>query len=156
MRASSIARWFCLLVAVLGAMVSLEATAGMKEDFDRLELSLRLKPAQKLQFDIAVSASQRALLMSAISAQEFQQRLAAELMKRRPDLATLFAAQEDLIEQNRPLFRAARDEWLRLYATLDDEQVRIARDFVEKRLASAEQLAGVLRGLLGSGLGPDN
>ena len=148
MRAFFGVRWFCLLVAALGVFASLDAAAGMKADFERLELALRLKPSQKAQFDVAVAASQRALLMSALSAQEFQQRLRVELMKPRPDLATLFAAQEDLLEQNRPLFRIARDEWLRLYALLDDEQVRIARAFVEQRLANVEQMAEILRGLL--------
>lgn len=137
-------RFFAVLLAAFAALASFGASAGIQEDFARLEQSLRLKPSQKAQFDIAVAATQRALLSSALSANEFRERLKAELLKDRPDLAAIFAAQERMLEENKPLFRAARDEWVRLYALLDDEQVRVARDFVERKLS---RLEGILEGL---------
>jgi hypothetical protein len=143
-------RFFAVFFALLAAFASLDASATLQEDFSRLEQSLRLKPAQKAQYDIAVAATQRALLSSALSANEFRERLKGELLKNRPDLATIFAAQEALVEQNRPLFRSARDEWLRLYALLDEEQVRIARDFVEQKLS---RLEGFLESLRAMGTG---
>ncbi|HET9651602.1 MAG TPA: hypothetical protein VFP36_05400, partial [Usitatibacter sp.] len=57
-----------------------------------------------------------------------------ELQKPRPDLGGMAKAQEDMIDQLRPLFREARDEWMKLYDVLDDDQVGIAKDFVRERL----------------------
>jgi hypothetical protein len=53
------------------------------------------------------------------------------------------------VEQNRPLFRSARDEWLRLYAMLDEDQVKIAKAYVERTLLGVESLAESFRKFLG-------
>src|SRR5688500_204899 len=105
-------------------VVSLGAAASRMEGLEQLARQLRLNPEQKIQFDIAKAATQRALLSSALTGMEFKERIGRELMRPRPDLDAIFAAQEALVEQNRPLFRAARDEWVRLYALLDEDQVR--------------------------------
>ena len=102
--------------------------------FDRLEKSLRLRPDQKEQFDLAVAATQRALLAVALSGMQMKERLERELEKPRPDLGALARAQEDVVDDLRPLFREARDEWARLFDLLDDRQAGIAKDFVRDRL----------------------
>jgi len=58
----------------------------------------------------------------------------AEMDKPRPDLNLLYDIHEQVIEQNKPLFREAREEWMRLYALLDPEQVRVAKRYIEERL----------------------
>lgn len=118
------------------------------EGLERLEQALRLNAEQKAQFDVAVLATQRAMVSSARSGLEFRDTLRRELLKPRPDLDEIFRAQERVVDRNRPLFRAARDEWVRLYALLDEEQVRIARNFIEDRLARLEGVAEALRGFL--------
>jgi hypothetical protein len=107
--------------------------------FGDLEHSLRLDPAQKAQFDVAVAATQRALISVALVGVQMKDRIGTELSKPRPDLDALARAQDDAIEQTRPLFREAHVEWARLYAMLDAGQVRIARAYVEDRLEMFER-----------------
>ena len=114
---------------------SLAVAAGpIDRDFDRLERMLRLQPAQKAQFDLAVGATQRALLAVAMSGMQIKERVSRELDKSRPDLNVLYDIHDQLIEQNKPLFREARDEWARLYSMLDPEQVAIAKRYIEDKL----------------------
>jgi hypothetical protein len=120
-------------VAILFA-VSFGAAASMMPRFDELEQTLKIRPEQKDQFDMAVGATQRALLSVGLTALQLKQKLAQELAKPRPDFGALARAHEDVIEQNRPLFKAAGAEWKKLYAILDDEQIAIARSFVEDKL----------------------
>jgi hypothetical protein len=140
--------WFFIAAAAL-AMMSLGADAARLEGLQQLERQLRLNPEQKAQFDVAAAATQRALVSSALSGMEFKERLGRELMRPRPDLEVIFQAQEAMVEQNRPLFRSARDEWLRLYAMLDEEQVKIAKVYVERTLLGVESLAESFRKFLG-------
>jgi len=122
--------WAAMLVAL-----SLGAHAGpLDRDFQKLERALRMNPAQKEQFDIAVGATQRALLAVAMAGMQIQERMRVEMDKPRPDLNLLYDIHEQVIEQNKPLFREAREEWMRLYALLDPEQVRVARRYIEERL----------------------
>lgn len=116
------------------------AAAAQIQDFDQLEKRLRLKPHQQEQFNLARGATQRALVSSALSAMELKDRLREELGKARPDVGALLDAQEAAFERNRPLFREARDEWVKLYALLDDDQVAIARRFIEEKLSSLPRL----------------
>jgi len=140
--------WMFAAAAAL-AMVSLGASATRMEGLQQLERQLRLNPEQKAQFDVAAAATQRALVSSALSGMEFKERLGRELMRQRPDLEVIFQAQEAMVEQNRPLFRSARDEWLRLYAMLDEDQVKIAKAYVERTLLGVESLAESFRKFLG-------
>jgi len=122
--------WAAMLVAL-----SLGAHAGpLDRDFQKLERALRMNPAQKEQFDIAVGATQRALLAVAMAGMQIQERMRVEMDKPRPDLNLLYDIHEQVIEQNKPLFREAREEWMRLYALLDPDQVRVAKRYIEERL----------------------
>lgn len=121
------------LIALILLCLSLGASA-FDLGFDRLEKELRIRPHQKAQFDAAVAATQRALLAVALNGMQVKQRLEDELQKPRPDLGAMAKAQEDMIDQLRPLFREARDEWMKLYDVLDDDQVGIAKEFVRERL----------------------
>jgi hypothetical protein len=122
--------WAAMLLAL-----SFGAHAGpLDRDFQKLERALRMNPAQKEQFDIAVGATQRALLAVAMAGMQIQERMRVEMDKPRPDLNLLYDIHEQVIEQNKPLFREAREEWMRLYALLDPEQVRVAKRYIEERL----------------------
>ncbi|HET7728715.1 MAG TPA: hypothetical protein VFK48_01665 [Usitatibacter sp.] len=129
------------LLAALLMGLSLGASA-QRVEFDRLEQQLRLKPHQKVQFDLATAATQRALLASAMELMQLKQRLADELQKPRPDLGTLLLQQENAFELSKPLFREAGEEWKKLYALMDDDQVAIAKRYVEEQLRG---LPGLLR-----------
>jgi hypothetical protein len=131
MRVARVVMWVALLCAAFGACAS-EFSRGL--GFDQLERSLHLRPAQKEQFDSAVGATQRALLAVALQGMQLKERAAEELGKPRPDLEGLARSQENLIDDVRPLFGEAREEWLRLYAMLDADQVGIAKSFVQERL----------------------
>lgn len=103
-------------------------------DFDRLERELRLKPFQRAQFDIAVAALRRALFASAGSLMDFKAQLADELLRPRPDFLALLERQRAAYELAAPLYREALDEWARLYALLEDDQVVIAKRFLREAL----------------------
>ena len=122
-----------LLAASLGA-----GAQGI--DFGQLAKKLHLKPEQKAQFDKASSATQRALVSSAMAAMELKSRLQEELLKAKPDFLALIASQDAVIEMNRPLFREAGDELAKLYELLDDGQTAIAKRFIEEKLRGLPKL----------------
>jgi hypothetical protein len=121
-------------VMVLLLAAACGASAFSMPRFDTLEAKLKIRPEQKQQFDAAVGATQRAMLAVGLVAVQLKEKLAQELLKPRPDFRALMDAQGTLIEQTRPLFREAREEWSRLYALLDPEQVAIARAFVDEHV----------------------
>jgi hypothetical protein len=131
-------RRFLLLLAVF--LVALPAAAQGRLGFEGLERSLRLNPYQKQQFDVAVTATQRAMVAIGLGALQAKSRLTQELLKDRPDPNALLLAQDELVEFAKPHVNAARQEWVRLYAMLDDDQVRIAREFVEEKMRLIERL----------------
>jgi hypothetical protein len=114
--------------------------------FEGLERELRLKPDQKVQFDLAVGATQRALLSVGLVVFQQKQRVMEELAKPLPDLNVLAQSQEALLEMVRPNFREARDEWSRLYALLEPDQVAIAKAYVEKQIGVLESAGARLLG----------
>jgi hypothetical protein len=113
-------------------------------DFRELEARLRLDPFQKALFDEAAGATRRALLATAVVAFDVKGRFDEELRKPRPDLGRLVGDPEDLVEQVRPQWREARDAWSALYETLDARQAAIARDYIERRLGTFDEAAGLL------------
>ena len=129
-------RNWCLtpFIAALLLAVSFGAAAAMQPRFDKLEASLKLRPEQKVQFDLAVAATQRALLAVALSAMEAKEKFEAELAKPRPDFWVFAGTYEATIERNRPLFKAAGDEWKKLYELLDEDQVDVAKRFLRENL----------------------
>ncbi len=112
--------------------LSFAAVAG--PNFDALEKRLKIRPEQKEQFDITVGSTKRAMLAVGLAAMQLKERLARELAKDNPDFAAFARANEDLVEQTRPLFKEAGTEWKKLYALLDDEQVEIAKSFLRENL----------------------
>lgn len=133
-----------LLLLLAAFLVALPAAAQGRLGFEGLERSLRLSPYQKQQFDVAVTATQRAMVAIGLGALQAKSRLAQELLKDRPDPDALLLAQDELVAFSKPHVNAAREEWFRLYATLDEEQVRIARGFVEEKLRLLEDVAAYL------------
>lgn len=124
-----------IFLGILLLVFSFGASAGpLDRDFERLELALHLKPHQKVQFDFAVAATRRALLAVAMSAMQVKERTTQELAKPRPDLNLLYDIYDQVIEQNKPLFREARDEWTKLQSLLDDRQVELVKRYIEDKL----------------------
>jgi hypothetical protein len=115
--------------------------AASSAEFDQLERQLRLKPHQKEQFAMASSATQIALVATAMSLSQLKSELADELAKPRPDFSGLIRSQQAAFNLNEPLFRQAADEWNRLYELLEPDQVAIAKRYVEQKL---RQLPGLL------------
>ena len=139
-------------IAVLVLVAALDAPAFARDDdVERLQRSLKLNPIQQQQFDVAMAATQRALLAIGMGAIQLKSRLGMELLKDRPDMDALALAQDQLVEMSKPHVRTAKDEWLRFYSMLDDEQLGSARAYMEERLAKIDQLAEhVIRSLSGS------
>jgi hypothetical protein len=113
-------------------------------DFRALERQLHLDRAQKAQFDDAVAATRRAMLVTALVGMEMKDRIAHELARQRPDLRRLLPDPDAVRADLEPNWREAHAAWARFYATLDERQVAIAREYVERRLARLQDFAGGL------------
>ena len=123
----------CLFAALLCSTAA-HAYSIPVPDFGLLERQLRIKPSQKAQFDIAVAASQRALMSVALAGLQVKERLSRELDKPLPDLNALYKLHEEAADLTLPNFREARDEWERLFAMLDRRQVEAAKRFLAEQL----------------------
>ena len=134
-----------LLVVLLafGAALALPVFAR-DAGVERLERSLKLDPLQQHQFDVALQATQRAMITIGLGALQFKTRLGMELLKDRPDPKALTQLQDEVVELARPQVRAARDEWMRFYAMLDGEQSAAAQAFMEEKLRKLDQVAEAL------------
>jgi len=122
--------------------------------FDKLEQALNLSPAQKEQYDLAVGATKRMLFQVALVGLQVKEKLAAELAKPRPDFSALEEARRAIVEDGRTLRREARDEWRKLYAMLDDDQVRALRRFAEDQFENAGLLHEFMQQLILGGRAP--
>jgi hypothetical protein len=116
------------------ACVALGASAAMP-NFDQLEKKLKIRPEQKEQYDLAIGATKRALLAIGLTAMQLKERLATELAKPNPDFAALLRSHQEILEQSRPQFKEAGEQWKKLYALLDPDQVEIAKSFVRENLS---------------------
>ena len=72
--------------------------------------------------------------------EELKTLIDAEMAKVRPDLAALAATQDAEIDAGRASHVAARGEWLKLYALLDDAQVGVVKAFLEERMLRIDTL----------------
>jgi len=131
MRCSMTLRAFLALMLV---GLSLGASAQSMPNFDELEKRLHIRPEQKDQYDLAVGATKRALLSVGLAAMQMKDALVQELAKPRPDFRELARRQNQLIDDQRPLFREAGEQWRRLYKVLDPGQVDAVRDFLRENL----------------------
>ena len=130
-------RWSVTLRAFLALLLvglSLGASAQLMPNFDELEKRLHIRPDQKDQYDLAVGATKRALLSVGLAAMQMKDALVQELAKPRPDFRELARRQNQLIDDQRPLFREAGEQWRRLYKVLDPGQVDAVRDFLRENL----------------------
>jgi len=130
MRSVSLRAFLALLLVGL----SLGAFAQSLPNFDELEKRLHIRPDQKDQYDLAVGATKRALLSVGLAAMQMKDALVQELAKPRPDFRELARKQNQLIDDQRPLFREAGEQWRRLYRILDPRQVDTVRDFLRENL----------------------
>jgi hypothetical protein len=128
------AAWLGLIAALAVFCTPASAHTLRIPDFPQLELQLRLTPLQKAQFDVAVEASQRALMAAALAGLQVKERLHDELAKPWPDLNVLFRMHEEVIEMAGPSFREAAAEWERLFRLLDRRQVDAAKRFLRENL----------------------
>ena len=130
-------RWSDSLRAFLALLLvglSLGAWAQSMPNFDELERRLHIRPEQKDQYDLAVGATKRALLSVGLAAMQMKDALVQELAKPSPDFRALARKQNQIIEDQRPLFREAGEQWRRLYKILDPQQVDTVRDFLHENL----------------------
>ena len=125
----------CLWLLSLGAFAATIEVPDLKmPDFKRLERELRLKPSQKVQYDVAVASLKRTLLASATIFMEMKEQLAAEVTRSNPDFARLWSSQRAAFDMMSPLLAETLDEWQKLYALLEDDQVVIAKRFLQDAL----------------------
>lgn len=132
----SAARFF---FAIFLALAALGASASAP-NFDQLEKRLKIRPEQKEQFDLAAGATKRALLMVGLTAMQVKDRLTAELLKANPDFVAFLRDQQEILEQSKPQVKEAGEEWRKLYALLDNEQVEIAKSFVRENFGRLLQI----------------
>lgn len=127
-------------LAICALLVSLAAGASAFPKLDQFGKSLNLTPPQQAQFDVAVAATQRALVAAAFEGVRLKAQVQDEFAKPRPDLEAIARAREESAARLKPLHDASRAEWLKLYALLGDDQVAIVKGFLEERLGHLEAL----------------
>jgi len=123
-----------LTLALLILLAPIIVHAQSIPDFGQLEERLHIRPEQKEQYDRAVGATKLAMLAVGLAAIEMKNAFAAELAKDRPDFRALARKQNELIEQQRPLFQEAGREWQKLYRLMDPDQVQAARAYLNDNL----------------------
>lgn len=128
------ARAAALVAALLFFAPAAAAFSIDVPDFNQLERQLRIRPAQKAQFDAAVAASQRALMSVALAGLQVKERLSRELAKPLPDLNALYRLHAEAADLAVPNLREARAEWERLFAMLDRRQVDALERFLSEQL----------------------
>jgi hypothetical protein len=138
---------FAAFAGTAAHAASVSASAG----FDEIERALALNPVQKQQFEVALAATQRALISIALGGLQAKSRIFEELAKPKPDPDAIARAQNEVFDLSGPAFREAREEWQRFYAMLDADQVADARALIEKKLSRLERLGRDLRGLFDDG-----
>jgi hypothetical protein len=125
------------MLAFLLLAISMPAAAMVPQinwsQLDKLERALELTPGQKEQYDIAIGATKRMAFHVVLAGMQMKERLQAELAKERPDFSVLADLRRMIVEEGRPLRREARQEWLKLYAMLSDDQVATLKRFLEER-----------------------
>jgi len=126
-----------LLLLSLGAAaasITIPLPDMQMPDFKRLERELHLKPHQKAQYDVAVGSLKRTLVASAGIFAELKDQLTEELLKADPDYGRIFRSQRASWDMFRPQLQETLDEWSKLYALLEDDQVVIAKRFLRENL----------------------
>ena len=112
--------------------------AGLK---DRLALD----SSQQLMFDQARTQTLAARDQALAQRKDVRARIDAELAKNAPDLAAVAALVEGIDDQGRDARRAARDQWLKLYANLRPDQKLVVRDAIRERMAHADEARDQMR-----------
>ncbi len=135
----------CLLLLALPLFGGAEALPRI----DRLESALALTPAQREQLETAQAATKRLGVAMALRALEAKERLKEEMRKPRPDFGLIVESGEAILAETRELRREAREEWQKLYAMLDDDQVATLKRYFGDRLEGLESLREFLRGRQG-------
>lgn len=103
---------------------------------------LALDTTQQVMFDNARAQSLAAREKMHANRTGIRAKVETELAKTEPDLAAIASALDAVEEQARAARRQARDEWLKLYATLRPDQKAVVRDAIKVRLDRAETMRG--------------
>lgn len=106
---------------------------------------LNLTPEQSAQWDYAAQQSRAAGEAMKASRRELKEATKAELAKPEPDLAALAALGDSTQARNQQARHAARDEWLKLYASMSGAQKATVREFLIKRIERLEQFRQHMR-----------
>ncbi|HEY8243883.1 MAG TPA: hypothetical protein VII68_10515 [Casimicrobiaceae bacterium] len=112
--------------------------AGLK---DRLALD----SSQQLMFDQARAQTLAARDQAVAQRKDVRARIDAELAKNDPDLAAVAMMVEGVSEQGLASRRAARDQWLKLYANLRPDQKVVVRDAIRERIAHGDEMRDQMR-----------
>jgi len=123
-----------LSLGTIAASITIPLPDVRMPDFKQLERRLRLKPEQKAQYDVAVGSLKRTLLASAGIFAEPKEQLSQELQKSSPDYGRILRSQRAAWEMFTPQLQETLDEWSKLYALLEDDQVIIAKRFLRENL----------------------
>jgi hypothetical protein len=123
-----------LAVAPVASAAPPQLNVDINRHLQRLEGELHLTPEQKAQYDAAVAASKRMLFQLTMAGVQAKARIEAELKKPRPDLNVLWELRDLIVEDGKTLRKEAREEWGKLYAMLNDDQVKILKQFIEERV----------------------
>lgn len=116
-------------------------SGGMVEHvIDELKDKLALDSAQQAMFDSARAQTLASRDRMLASRNDVRSKVQAELAKAEPDLAAVSTLLEGAEDQGRALRHQARDQWLKVYASLRAEQKAIVRDELKARIARMDSM----------------
>lgn len=114
--------------------------AMVEQVIEGLRDKLSLDSAQRAMFDSAHAQTIAARDRMHASRTDIRSKVQTELAKPEPDLAAVSAILETAEEQGRSLRHQARDQWLKVYASLRADQKAVVRDELKARMARMDSM----------------
>ncbi len=110
-----------------------------------LKAKLVLDTAQQILWDRAFAQSLAARDAARSGRMRLRGAMQQELAQTEPDLARMAALADDVQANTQAALRQARDEWLKLYATLAPDQKIVVRDLARLRMERFGRFAAYRR-----------
>ena len=110
---------------------------------------LNLDASQQALWDSAVAAGKAAREAGRGRRDSIRQVVAEEVAKAAPDLGRIASTTDKVRDSNTTDRRAARDQWLKLYATFRPDQVAVVKTMLDNRLSRMDSFRDRMKNRFG-------
>lgn len=105
---------------------------------EAIRSKLNLDTSQQMLFESAVAQGKAAREAGRAEMAKVRDAMRAELAKADPDLQAMAVEADGARARNQAAHQLVRSEWLKLYATLNAEQMAVVKAFLSERMNRAE------------------